>query len=75
MYNYENKNINIKIKKFANMVDKLIYMSIISIVRIKNSYRLDDNTIVKRREEKNYEDDKRGKNDNVRELYDKSSYN
>lgn len=34
------------------MVDKLIYMSIISIVRmIKNSYKLDDNLIVKGREE------------------------
>lgn len=50
MYNYENKNINIKIKKFANMVDKLVYMGIISIVRmIKNSYRLDDNLIIKRK--------------------------
>lgn len=51
MYNYENKNINIKIKKFVNMIDKLIYMSIISIIRmIKNSYKLDDNSIVKRKE-------------------------
>lgn len=33
------------------MIDKLIYMSIISIVRmIKNSYRLDDNLIIKRKE-------------------------
>lgn len=34
------------------MIDRLIYMSIISIVRmIKNSYRLDDNLIIKGREE------------------------
>ena len=33
------------------MVDSLHYMNIISIVRmIKNSYRLDDNLIIKRKE-------------------------
>lgn len=48
------------------MVDKLIYMSIISIVRmIKNSYKLDDNLIIKRKREKRNENDKRRKNDDV----------
>lgn len=53
------------------MVDKLIYMSIISLVRMKNSYRLDANLIVKRREGKNYENDKRGKNRIIWELFSK----
>ena len=48
MYNYENKMYR---NKYKIMIDKLIYMSIISIVRmIKNSYRLDDNLIIKRKE-------------------------